>query len=569
MDLKKILFVFLFTIPLFAQNPLVRRDNLGDTTAVLRALIGTNTNAYDLDSANAKNLITDTATVLRNEISSNASERVDGWYYDNVTASVTAQFMGRGFGRMGSAYRISRDCYLSRMVFTTSPDAIPTAGSIAVRMYINGSMTDYVDTISTTHPYGQMVDYPSQEINFNELDYIEFAITSSSDLTPLTIDVNLSVEFNHFDDIYAAGSGGGEQARIYAIAVDSGTVRMEDVDKNHLSNPCYVNVEDSVLLIGSKTYSGSSYNFTTWTGCEVVDDGYKSGTTWIPSQRYNDSVWVIVNEDMLVRGRFQKTLGDKVLFASNNADSASSMITSFYNGHDNTGADAWNGSEIQIASTDWKTIFQYADTQGCDVIVTNIYDPEGAKELAQKYYPVQLIMPSGGYGVAKSQQYDTNGDLPSIILVGMTDTACYNRSWITGDTYEACYSENAYNLIGYDAEYTTLNHNASVEPEGGSILSTVAYFAGLYLGNIHKNFDEFQSVGVIGTLIPFRDYYGARYLFRYDTDDMSVERSWTATNGYGYVDQTYIGEAGYYTYIFNNAKNNPYLFRELDPYLKR
>lgn len=492
---------------------------------------------------------------------------VDGYYTDNLLPD-TSVILNRKLGRMSQSYTCMRDQYLTGVFVFTSPDAVLETGSITFTLYRNGRGTGVITQLNTTYPKHRFLNLESS-VKFNAGDYISISAVSSSDLFPVNkIDVNASLEFNNIQSEIEESNS----CWVTVTAVDSGVVTIKNTLGVTLSNPAYVTRGDSLMLIASKTYSGSAYSFTIWTGCAVLDTGSLSGGVWQPSARYNDTCWIIA-DDYYIRARFQKTLGNKILFASNNTDSATSMLVPFYNGHDNTGADGWIGSEYTYVdgAMDWEAIYQYADANGIDIIVTNVHDPVNARDVAQKYYPVQLIMPSSGYSIT-DQIYDTNGDLPSIIFVGMTDTACYNRLWIGGlETFTPCQSLNGYNLLGYDAEFVTLNHNASVEPEGGSILSTVAYFAGLYFGNIHFNFDRYQEDGVVDSLTPFRDYWGARYLFRFDTDRMEVERTLTSENGYGYVDHTYVGESGYYTYIYNTTQygNNPYYFRNRDPYLEK
>lgn len=554
MKLKLLIFVLILISTVDAQ--IVQEfKKFRDTTYVNNQAAQSDTNTAHRNYMQANK---DSITALRNDISLiNISERVDGFYSDNILAS-SETFMNRGLGRMGGNYLVMRDCKLSRLFFSLSPDAKILSGSITIELYKNGSYNNVSLTLTSDNSYTKN-DYPS--ITLRENDYVQLKITASSDLTPSNvIDVYGGFELNNFS------TPAQDSVLIYAIAVDSGQVIMKDMSGNILSNPTYAIKGDTIRLIASKTYSGSYYSFTCWTGTEILDSGYYSGGTWYPSSRYNDTCLIIADENKTVRARFQKLPESRrILFVSNVEDSTISMPLYFSYGYElANGIESYD--EVALTASDWKRIFHYADLQGCDMIVTNIYDVEGAEELAQTYYPTQLFMPSSPYGTSE-KVYDSKGDLPSIILVGMTDTACYERTWL-GNDY-ACLSQNGNNKIGYDAEFVTMPFESIYgEPIRNTVLGTVAYFAGLYLGNLDYNFAQSQS-GISG-LTPFKDYYGSRRLMRYDCDFMNNgERTWTEQNGYGYIDHTCITESDYATWLYNYYRTNPYYFRNLDPYLKR
>jgi hypothetical protein len=470
----------------------------------------------------------DSITYLRSEITSllakNISERIDGFYYDNVPASLSSGFMARGLGRMGSSYRILRDCYLSGIGVYVSPDDEVSAGTITIELYKNGVVTDYDLTLDPTlFPSMNLLNVPFEEYKVYGGDYFQLVITSSSDLSPSgSIDVNGVLEFDNIEEPNAT-----TRFTLTTLAVDSGTVTVTP------SKTDYGYGETVTLTSAANT----GWNHWTWTGDIDI------------AQSLDTVMTVTMVSDRTIRARYNKEDSTaRVLIVDQEANietgHAANLRSGFIQAYELYG-DNWGDfgeDSIAYSSVGYLTqgVFELADRLGAEMIIYSLAPgkDQTTLDLAQKYYPMQVFEAVGNDST--KQIIKTNGILPSVILSGTTpygNPTIYNRT------------SNDIEFVGYDM--------ISASPAYANSFSN-PYTAGIFMLAV----DKYYRTG------SYKDYWGVRYTSRCE-EGTFFQKTWTVRNGFGFIDDAVLLDTDQVTFYQANVLSNQYFYRNTDPYLSR
>jgi hypothetical protein len=214
--MKKTLFVLLILLVScsYAQDPLVRRSNLGDSTAAIRALI----NSYDTDSANVKSIVSDSVAVERttrtdliNAIPASISDslsdsyanilKYDGWFYNDLTTGMSNEYLLRNSGTDGEklfitdgTYKLAGfDCYVN----TKRDD-----GYITLKVYLNGVFEDSLHIenadpgiTSRTYVEGWNI-LPTTALKKG--DYLQVLISTDINYAPTGTDVTAIIKLRRY-----------------------------------------------------------------------------------------------------------------------------------------------------------------------------------------------------------------------------------------------------------------------------------------------------------------------------------------------------------------------------------
>lgn len=523
--MKFIIFLILsYSVSLFAQfgknsstsdTRTVNVINRADGTSIYDRIIGSDT-VLSVDSNWVKGVAqTDFLAVAISKV----SERIDGFYYNNLDSLLSDQFFGRGFGRMGNSYRIMRDQYLSGFAVYTSPDARLTAGTATVEVYRNGLATGYMLQLSTTNPQMNILNLPSKQLKLYGYDYVQLKLATSSTFRPVNqVDLDAVIEFNYITQPQSGDSG----YVLTVLAIDSGQV-IVNPDKPYYSY-------GETVVCTSRANSGWKHN--TWTGA---------------SNSMDTVITIYMTNNKTLNARYSKITPNpyyRILISDpiSGGDSthAKTVREAFLAGYNEANGTALTADSVLIFeefNLANGASFRKADQVGAEVVIRATSGLGYFLTVAQKYYPIQTFGLAGGQSAIR---YHYNaGVIPSVMVIGAT-----NANW----GYE--------NRIGYDVEMLADDpiNTYPTEPVASWVVGNAA---GLFAG----------TVEYLYSINGFRDYYALRHLFRYSSSEML--KNYDGQNGYGFIDSFSLGDLSYVITYGERTTGNPYYFRNLDPYLVR
>lgn len=120
---------------------------------------------------------------------------VDGWYYDNVEANLTNASMLRGAGTITTRFYLTRNAYLRKL--SVASNEARTAGTLTAELWWNGGGPNKTVVLDGTNPTTNTNNYIRRNTPLSAGTYLEIKITTSSDWTPTTADIQAWLELEY------------------------------------------------------------------------------------------------------------------------------------------------------------------------------------------------------------------------------------------------------------------------------------------------------------------------------------------------------------------------------------
>lgn len=535
--MKRIILFLLFCIPLFSQSSLIRRTELGDSTSALR------------------NAINDLLVVAKT---------VDGWYAQDITTGGGILKLSRGVGEMDNEFDLMSPTKLSRIGARINNAEV--FGEINVHLYKNDQPTGAFVSLGN---YITKTSQSFSNVTFNDGDYFDLRYEYTTEQIGRTPDIKAYVELSPYGAEYRPS----DSYTITTTAVPFGTIVNRKIVNGVVteSNVTTAAFGDSILFVASGL--DTTWHFWCWTGISLANS----------SDRVNDSIRVLVTDDINIRARFHREYQSAQIRVvinqpDGNTDIGNKMKWMFVAGYDDTGNwDNWAnydgaGDSVHVIyKSNIEDAYKFCDSVGAEILIEGMYNSRvRGQTLAQTYYPIQSMFPAGGRDSldmdSTYQYWDSNYPKSE-----------FPAAWIFGATW---YEQNpgALNRSAYDCEFLGYSPGVYQGGDGG-------YWYNIITGLITEpqaRYAPAWSAGLIVRLMDewavayqktdgWKDYYGIRMMHRYRMSDRydSEFNTWTPANGYNMIDYGVTFEYDRNVGYQNKCQNNEYYFRDTDIYLQR
>jgi len=446
------------------------------------------------------------------------SQVIDGWYEDDIHEQTSYVPLSRGVGRYDNTFELTQNTSVVKLGVWVSKT--PTIYPVNVLIYKNGYNTGYKATVSQGET--KIIEtFDKDAVTFSNDDNVSLYYQyEGSDVISVKafMEILLRENDNDFPE---------QNVTLAAMAIDSGTVQTFSLLNGEVVDSAVITytMGDIAMVVAR---SNPGYKFIGWTGTALLDE----------TRRLDDTAFISMTSAKTVRARFRKIIPTYKVIISDpipDGDSthAKDVRTAFLlganetdNGADMTEADILIYQENSLSTAN---SFKIADRYGADVIVRSAGSPTTSQDVAQKYYPTLVFMPSGSNSYIGA--YDMNNFSSPIVVTGCGAGA----------------DESDTNKTGYDIEWSAY-HSTGLSSYSNGYIAGSWYSSMIFPGHI---------AGLAG----YNDWYGFRSVIR--------ENTWTKKNGYG--------NWAYYSYDFTDVTkyialtslNGKYYFSTIDPYMKK
>lgn len=481
---------------------------------------------------------------LQNNISS--SYLIDGWYQQNISPSVSDPPdilpLSRGLGSMGNQFRLSNIAQLKKITAEINSDSVRSG--IKVYLFKNGINTGLYVPLNLER--SNTASFNNNTCTFRPKDYFDlrysFEYVEGSYGTP-DIQASVLLEYPHSQNETAIPDSAWLWRNVYRVsveAVDSGGVSItptkttEGQFGSRYNSTGYYKFGDTVTIVSTPNSGWQHWCFT----------GYPD--TWL--NRSNDTIRVVITNNYNIKARYIKTKTKRVVISDTSSSNADSVRLAFKTGYveDGWGVSEFADDSIAIVIGTLEDALKYADIVGAEFVIRGVNDLLSNVDIAQKYYPMQVVMPA--HITVNKQVFNSRSELPSIITIGGGNMGSSQIG--------------VQNRTGYDIEAWTYDPFSEVYPAPVNGAYAAAYFVGGIMG-----ITDFESTSLYrNALIP--DYYGMRRMLRYGCTGEDL--IWTPQNGYvmAIMSNTVQDIITYTRYVQSTQYNTNY-FRDTDPYLQR
>lgn len=121
---------------------------------------------------------------------------IDGWYFDDVGSSLTDQVLWRGSGTISNRFYFPKDGYFTGLGVVSDDARI--AGTLTATLWVNGTTTNnkYV-VLDGSNTIIDILNNGRYNLPISQGDYLDIRITTSSDWSPTTANIQAWIEVEY------------------------------------------------------------------------------------------------------------------------------------------------------------------------------------------------------------------------------------------------------------------------------------------------------------------------------------------------------------------------------------